>query len=166
MKKPSELERKIIEMVEPVVSGFGLELLGVEYTTRDKKKVFSIFIDKKGGVTLEDCADISIAIGPLLDEKNPIDTRYDLEVSSPGLDRPIVSDADFRRNIDELIAVELSAPLAQRTCYEGFLREFTDERIVVELNEPYVRGVKPKTNGSVILIERNTIRTIRKAIRF
>ena len=82
------LNHKITKLVEPVLEDMGFELVDVEYLSRHGRWVLVLYIDKEGGVTLDDCARVSGEVGDLIDVKDIIDHEYVLEVSSPGLDRP------------------------------------------------------------------------------
>jgi ribosome maturation factor RimP len=85
------------ELVEPVAKGLGLEVVEVEYTFERGSMVLRIYIDRPGGVTVDDCADLSREFSTILDVEDPIPEHYSLEVSSPGIDRPLAKEADFIR---------------------------------------------------------------------
>ncbi|MBI5561602.1 MAG: ribosome maturation factor RimP [Deltaproteobacteria bacterium] len=95
--KPAGLEDRIKTIAEPILASLELELVHVEYITEHGSRILRVYIDKPGGVTLDDCADVSRALGAALDVEDPIHERYALEVSSPGLDRPLVKEADYVR---------------------------------------------------------------------
>jgi ribosome maturation factor RimP len=88
---------RVREVSEPIIGGLGLELVDLEYLREGPRWVLRFFIDKEGGVTLEDCQGVSHALGPLLDVEDLVDSAYALEVSSPGLDRPLKKPKDFER---------------------------------------------------------------------
>lgn len=92
----SELEKKIEQIVEPLLEGTELELVDVEYV-REGQWYLRIFLDKEGGIEIEDCQSVSEKLAQILDEKDMIKGKYFLEVSSPGLDRKLVKDKDFIR---------------------------------------------------------------------
>jgi len=105
----------------PVVEGLGLFLLGAEIAQEGARTVLWIYIDGPEGVTIDDCARVSPEVSAALDVDDPLPGAYDLRVSSPGLDRPLMSDADFRRFIGREVQVQLSAPLSGRRKFTGII---------------------------------------------
>lgn len=105
-----EIEAEAERLLEPVLEKDGVELVDVEYV-RERNWILRIYIDKEGGVDLNDCQTVSEKAGALLDEKDLIPDNYMLEVSSPGLDRVLKKDKDFIRYTGEDVDVKLFAPL-------------------------------------------------------
>lgn len=105
-----EIEAEVERLLEPVLEKDGIELVDVEYV-RERNWILRIYIDKEGGVDLNDCQTVSEKAGALLDEKDLIPDNYMLEVSSPGLDRVLKKDKDFIRYTGEDVDVKLFAPL-------------------------------------------------------
>lgn len=105
-----EIEAEAERLLEPVLEKDGIELVDVEYV-RERNWILRIYIDKEGGVDLNDCQTVSEKAGALLDEKDLIPDNYMLEVSSPGLDRVLKKDKDFIRYAGEDVDVKLFAPL-------------------------------------------------------
>lgn len=105
-----EIEAEAERLLEPVLEKDGIELVDVEYV-RERNWILRIYIDKEGGVDLNDCQTVSEKAGALLDEKDLIPDNYMLEVSSPGLDRVLKKDKDFIRYTGEDVDVKLFAPL-------------------------------------------------------
>ena len=97
MLNPADIEEQIGAIAEPILASLGLELVAVEYLTESGSRILRIYIDKTGGVTVDDCADVSNELSAALDVADPIPARYSLEVSSPGLDRPLVKESDYVR---------------------------------------------------------------------
>lgn len=97
---------KIRELAEPLLNDLGLELVDLEFKQEGRRWFLRFFIDKEGGITLDDCADFSREIGPLLEVEDPVRTSYHLEVSSPGLDRPLKTPEDYRRFAGRLIKLK------------------------------------------------------------
>ena len=95
--------------------------------------VLTLYIDKEGGVNIDDCERVSRAVDPLLDEADPIEQAYMLSVSSLGLDRPLKKDADFARNIGKRIEIKLFAPKNGKKEFTGELVSFDESNIVVKL---------------------------------
>lgn len=107
-----EIELEAERLLEPALKQLGIELIDVEYV-RERNWILRVFIDKEGGVDLNDCQQISEKAGELLDEADLISANYMLEVSSPGLDRVLKKDKDFLRYAGEEVDVKLFAPLEE-----------------------------------------------------
>ena len=107
--KREHIETMISQEVERIISGTALELVDVEYV-REKNWYLRVFIDKEGGVDLEDCQAVSEKLSKVLDEKDPIQENYLLEVSSPGLDRILKKDKDFVRYAGRTVDIHFSSP--------------------------------------------------------
>lgn len=154
---------KIVELVtamaEPLVAKQELELVDVEYV-REKAWYLRIYVDKPGGIDIDDCSTISSELAKLLDEKDLIKEQYYLEVSSPGIDRPLKKDKDFIANYGQKIQVQLFAPLEGYKSKEivGQLQTHTDGEIVLVVEE--------KKTKKEITIERKKIAVIRPYIEF
>ncbi len=107
------LEDKVVKRVKeisrPILDSLGVELVDVRYGASRRRGLLRLFIDKPGGITLEDCDRVSRFLGPALDVDDPIPYAYTLEVSSPGLDRPLTSLRDFERAIGRLVRFQLRA---------------------------------------------------------
>lgn len=106
------IEEAVEALLEPILDADGIELVDVEYV-RERNWILRIFIDKEGGVDLADCQSISEKAGEILDEKDIVPDNYMLEVSSPGLDRVLKKDKDFRRYAGSDVDVKLFAPLKE-----------------------------------------------------
>ncbi|MCA9527583.1 MAG: ribosome maturation factor RimP [Myxococcales bacterium] len=112
---------KVRSIAVPVVEGLGLSLVGVELAQEGTRIVLWVYIDGPEGVTIDDCARVSPELSAALDVDDPIPTAYDLRVSSPGLDRPLMSDADFRRFIGREAQIQLSSPIGGRRRFTGVI---------------------------------------------
>lgn len=113
------IEEAVEASLEPILDADGIELVDVEYV-RERNWILRIFIDKEGGVDLADCQSISEKAGEILDEKDIIPDNYMLEVSSPGLDRVLKKDKDFRRYAGSDVDVKLFAPLGEAGGVKAF----------------------------------------------
>lgn len=113
------IEEAVEVLLEPILDVDGIELVDVEYV-RERNWILRIFIDKEGGVDLADCQSISEKAGEILDEKDIIPDNYMLEVSSPGLDRVLKKDKDFRRYAGSDVDVKLFAPLGEAGGVKAF----------------------------------------------
>ncbi len=116
----SELSvNKLNELIQPLVEDLGYEFVGLEYNSNPKHSVLRIYIDKEEGIAIEDCELVSRETAALLDVKDPIRSQYNLEVSSPGLDRPLFTPSHYREFIGEKAQVSLFAPLDGRRKFSG-----------------------------------------------
>jgi len=129
---------RIIERVEPVIDAEGMELVDVECLRMKTRWLVRIYIDKEGGVTIDDCTDISRQVGDLLDVYDIPPGPYTLEVSSPGLDRPLALDKDFIRFRGSKIKVRLTDKIEGsrnfRGTLEGFLEEGGEKIVVIAVD--------------------------------
>lgn len=131
MKKNSFIP-KIKGICEEVCDELGYELVDVEYVKEKSDYYLRIFIHKQGGVSLDDCQLMSESLSSVLDEKDIIDNPYYLEVSSPGLDRPLKTDRDLERNIGKEIEVSLYKAINNQKTFEGQLLSYDKDTIVIE----------------------------------
>jgi ribosome maturation factor RimP len=121
-------------IVDRVAASSGLEVVDVEFRGGGKSRMLRVFIDKPGGVTHEDCANLSRDVGTILDVEDAVPGgSYLLEVSSPGLDRKLVRPADYERFAGSRVRVKTRAPVEGSRHFEGRLQRFEDGRIVLEL---------------------------------
>lgn len=129
-----EVREKVTRLVEPLLEGCGLELVHLEYRAGRKGHI-CLYIDKPGGgVTLGDCESVSRDVSGLLDAYNPVPHSYILEVSSPGVDRPLTKESDFRRFQGETVKVSTAEPISGRKKFNGTLKEVKDGSIVMLLD--------------------------------
>lgn len=121
------------ELVEPIVAGLGLELVDVSYGSEQGRWILRLTIDGPGGVTLDDCQRVSEAVDGPLDEADPIPGSYYLEVSSPGLDRPLVKPADYVRFAGRQVRVRTVEPIDGRRNWQGRLDGLHGEDVLLTL---------------------------------
>jgi ribosome maturation factor RimP len=133
-----KIRRGVTDLIEPILQDMGLELVDVEYVSQQGRWVLRLFIDKEGGVTIDDCASVSGELGDLLDVKNFVQHAYVLEVSSPGLDRPIKKEKDILLSIGKRIKVKMATPVKGRRNYTGFLRDFKDGMLQMDVDDELV----------------------------
>ncbi|GJJ79687.1 ribosome maturation factor RimP [Pasteurella canis] len=127
----ASLEQKLQELLQESVEDLGCELWGVECQRSGKYLTVRLYIDKEGGVTVEDCADVSRQVSALLDVEDPISDKYNLEVSSPGLDRALFTLEQYQRYIGEDIAVHLRIPVLERRKWQGKLEKIENDMLTI-----------------------------------
>ena len=122
------------KLLEPAVSALGFDLVGVEFVS-GRRGVLRLYIDSEDGITIDDCQAVSHQVSGLLDVEDPIQGQYSLEVSSPGLDRPLFRAADFEHFAGHEVRLRLVAPLEGRRKFRGVLAGMRDGRVVVQVEE-------------------------------
>ncbi|WDD97635.1 ribosome maturation factor RimP [Thalassomonas actiniarum] len=130
----AKFEQKLTEMLRPAVEEVGKELLGIEFISAGNHSVLRLFIDHENGINVDDCAEVSRQVSAILDVEDPISTEYNLEVSSPGLDRPLFEKAHFEAVIGETIEVRLSMPLNGRRKFKGLLEAIENDTLIVTVD--------------------------------
>jgi len=129
--KGKEICTELENLLSPVISSIGYELVYVYYLKENKNWIVRVAIDKEGGVSLNDCEHVSKVIDGKLDEIDLIKTSYLLEVCSPGLDRPLIKEKDFVRFQGKKIKVKTREPLENRKNFAGVLKEFIDGTVTL-----------------------------------
>lgn len=124
--------KQVADLVKPILDEMGFELVDVEYLSKYGRWVLRLYIDKQGGVTIDDCARVSGEIGDLIDVKDIIKHGYILEVSSPGLNRPLKKERDFIRATGKRVKVRMVTPVNGRRNFTGYLKNFEDGTLYVE----------------------------------
>ena len=135
MSKKEMYEQKTEELLIPIIEENGFELVDVEYVKEGSSWYLRAYIDKPGGITVDDCEKVSRKLSDLLDEKDYIDEAYILEVSSPGLGRPLKKDKDFERSIGEEVEVRTFRPIRHQKEFTGILKAYDKEKIIIEMEE-------------------------------
>ena len=129
------LEQNLQEMLQGAVEDLSCELWGIECQRAGRFMTVRLFIDKEGGVTVDDCADVSRQVSAILDVEDPIADKYNLEVSSPGLDRPLFTLPQFERYIGQDIAVHLRIPVMERRKWQGKLERIEKDMITLIVDD-------------------------------
>ncbi len=129
------MAEKVKELAEPVVDELGLELVDVVYATESGRRILRVIIDGPGGVTIDDCTMVSRELGTLLDVEDVVPESYSLEVSSPGLDRPLVREKDFRNAVGKKIRLRTKEPLDGRRNFRAVLVGVGDDSVTLEDSE-------------------------------
>ena len=122
------------KLLLPTIESLGYELTDLEAKLSGGSGVLRVFIDKPDGIGLEDCEKVSLAVSALLDVEDPVPGRYELEVSSPGLDRKLTKVEHFQRFVGETIKVQMRFPIEGRRRFRGTLVSSDEENIVVEVD--------------------------------
>ena len=125
---------QVVSVVEPVVSGLGYSLVGAEFGQAENGQTLRVYIDKPEGIVMEDCAKVSRQLNAVLDVEEPIKSAYLLEVSSPGVDRPLFTEAQFAEQIGEQVKVRMTDGVNGRRNFKGQLVAVNDALAVVEVD--------------------------------
>lgn len=129
------IKDQIKDVIQPTIEGMGYILWGIEFKHVGRKSFLTVYIDKDGGVSIEDCSDVSRQISSVLDVEDLISYAYDLEVSSPGLDRLFFNIEQFKQYINEKIDIELNMPMDNHRKFKGLLVAVADNIVTVKLDD-------------------------------
>jgi ribosome maturation factor RimP len=155
MAKKEEYEQKTERLLEPIMSEHHFEVVDVEYVKEGSNWYLRAYIDKPGGITVDDCELVSRALSDLLDKHDFIPDAYILEVSSPGLGRQLKKEKDFKRSLGEEVDVKLYKAIEKQKQFTGILKAYDEEKITLEFEE-----------GETLEIPRQNISLIRLAFDF
>ena len=128
----TSIYQSVADLIKPTLEGNGIELVDVEYKKTGKIWVLRVFIDKNQGVTVYDCQELSREIEDLIEIHELIDDHYVLEVSSPGLDRPLKKDTDFLRNKGKRIQIKTYSPINNKKENVGTVIDFVNGTLFLE----------------------------------
>lgn len=154
MTKHEIYEQKTEELLQPIMEEHMFELVDVEYVREAGTWYLRAYIDKEGGITIDDCETVSRVLSDLLDEQDFIEEAYILEVSSPGLGRPLKKDKDFQRSIGEEVEIRTYRAIEKQKEFTGVLKGFDEETIRIE------------TDGKEMLFARKDVALVRLAFDF
>jgi len=149
-----KVEDIVYELAKPIIDRNNFELVEIEYKKEGPYWYLRVYIDKEGGITIDDCQSVSEELSDLLDIADPIEQSYIFEVSSPGLDRPLKTDRDYRKNIGKPIEIKLFYPLEGKKIIEGILKGHTESSVEIEVE------------GKALNVEKASIALIRPLIKF
>jgi len=155
MTKKETYEKKTEDYLLPLMEEYHFELVDVEYVKEAGNWYLRAYIDKEGGITVDDCEVVSRRLGEWLDEKGFIEDSYILEVSSPGLGRPLKKDKDFDRSIGEDVDIKLYKPMNKQKDYTGTLKAYDKNTVTVTVED-----------GTELVFNRPEIALIRLAFDF
>lgn len=153
MKK--NIANEIEQLVLPITDANNLELVDVEYVKEGGEFFLRIYIDKEDGVSLNECELVTRTLNPILDEKDPIEDNYYLEVSSPGLDRPLKKDKDFVKYKGRDVEIKLYKPMYGSKLHEGELVGLTEDK-----------NIKVIIDNKELEFDKKDVALIRLAIKF
>jgi ribosome maturation factor RimP len=130
----ANIEQQLTDIIQEPVNALGFELVGVEYI-RGRYPVLRVYIDSENGITVDNCADVSRQISSVLDVEDPIKDAYNLEVSSPGMDRPLFTIEHYQRFVGEEVAISLRIAVANRRKWKGRIKSIDNEMITLTVDD-------------------------------
>lgn len=131
MAKREAIEKQTEALITPIIEQHNFELVDVEYVKEGGDYYLRAYIDKEGGITVDDCEVVSRALGDLLDEKDFIDESYILEVSSPGLGRPLKKEKDYKRSMGKELEIRLYKAVEKQKEFYGILVSYDDSSVTI-----------------------------------
>lgn len=155
MTKREIYEQKTEEILIPIMEEHGFELVDVEYVKEGGTWYLRAYIDKPGGINIDDCEVVSRTLSDILDEKDYIDDAYILEVSSPGLGRPLKKEKDYKRSLGEEVEIRTYRVIEKRKEFTGILKSYDEKTVTIEME-----------NETLKTFEKSDIALIRLAFDF
>jgi len=152
-----ELKEIISNYAVEVSETEGVEVIDIEVHPGGKGLVVTVFIDKNGGVTVKDCENFSRSLEAILDIEDPIKSSYILQVSSPGIDRPLKGKRDFLRNIGKKVKITTKEKISDKTFFIGKIIDVGDDWVRIEIQETDKKGRKKSERGELLFIPLNKI---------
>ncbi|CAM3704605.1 ribosome maturation factor RimP [Mesobacillus zeae] len=154
----SKVTEVVEELVTPILDEIDLELVDIEYVKEGKNWFLRVYIDKDNGVDIEECGIVSERLSEKLDELDPIQHNYFLEVSSPGAERPLKKERDYQKAIGKNVFIKTYEPIDGEKAFEGVMTAYDGESVTVE--------VKVKTRKKSISLPLDKIASARLAVTF
>lgn len=155
----SKITEQIEQIAQPIIDGLNLEMVDVEFVKEGRSWFLRVYVDNPGApIDIDQCALVSEKLSEILDDLDPIEQNYFLEVSSPGAERPLKKEKDFENAIGKFIYIKTYEPVLDAKEFEGYLKSYSDEEVEIE--------IKIKTRRKTIVIARDKIAVIRLAIDF
>lgn len=155
MTKREQYEQKTEEILLPIIEEHGFELVDVEYVKEGSTWYLRAYIDKPGGITIDDCETVSRRLSDILDEKDYIEDAYILEVSSPGLGRPLKKEKDYKRSLGEEVEIRTYRMIDKQKEFTGILKGYDEGTVTIEIE-----------NGTEKIFDKSDIALIRLAFDF
>ena len=135
LSKRESYEQKTEEILTPIVDEYGFELVDVEYVKEGGNWYLRAYIDKPGGISIDDCEVVSRRLSDILDEKDFIDDSYIMEVSSPGLGRPLKKEKDFKRSLGEEVEIRTYRMIDKQKEFTGILKAYDENTVTIALDD-------------------------------
>ena len=135
MSKRQDYEAQTEQLVTPILEKYGFELYDVEYVKEGGNNYLRVYIDKPGGIAVNDCETVAREMNPILDEKDFIPDSYVFEVSSPGLGRALKKDKHLLKSIGEEVEIRTFRPINHEKQFEGILKSFDDKKLTIALKD-------------------------------
>ena len=148
-QKKEVYEQKTEEILLPIVEEYGFELVDVEYVKEGGTWYLRTYIDKEGGISIDDCEKVSRRLSDILDEKDYIDDTYIMEVSSPGLGRPLKKEKDFKRSLGKEVDIRTYRMIDKQKEFTGILKDYDKDTVTIELEN---ETLKTFEKGDIALI--------------
>lgn len=150
----SQREKKLLEALEPLAQGKGIEIVTVEVVGAKKSPTVRVYIDAEGGISFDELASSQMWINEVMDEIDPFPGAYTLEVSSPGIDRPLRTPQHFANQVGNTAVVKTVGPLDGRSSFTGAIVSASDESIVMDIEGeqvtvPYAAMKKARLKGEI-----------------
>ncbi|CUX42534.1 ribosome maturation factor RimP [Clostridium sp. C105KSO13] len=155
MSRKEQYEQQTEKLLEPIVTGFGFELVDVEYVKEAGTWYLRAYIDKPGGITVDDCEAVSRKFSGILDEKDYIADAYIFEVSSPGLGRPLKKEKDFKRSLGEEVEIKTYRAIDRQKEFTGILKDYDKDTVTIEYED-----------GASQVFQKSEIALVRLALDF
>jgi ribosome maturation factor RimP len=147
-----KIDPVLYEKLLKLIGSMGFELVGCELLPQGGQMIFRIYVDGKNGITVNDCSLVSHQVSAMLDVEGTLQSRYSLEVSSPGIDRPLFELEHYRKHIGKQVKIRLHSPINQRRQYKGILQRVEGEDIYL-----LVEGVEQEVKLSFTLIDKANV---------
>ena len=155
LTKREMYEKNTEEILLPMMEELGFELVDVEYVKEGSTWYLRAYIDKPGGINIDDCETVSRRLSDILDEKDYIDEAYILEVSSPGLGRPLKKEKDYKRSLGEEVEIRTYRMIDRQKEFTGILKEYDEKTVTIEPD-----------GGTLLTFDKSDIALIRLAFDF
>lgn len=127
-------DAELLQLLSPTINDMGYELWGCEYLSQGKHSLLRIYIDKADGIGIDDCQQVSKQVSALLDVEDPIPGNYDLEISSPGIPRPLFSYGQYQRYIGYIVQVKIFKPVNGKRKVLGIIVSANENAVVLDIN--------------------------------
>lgn len=147
----SQLEQKLTDMLNAPVEALGFELIGVEFVRAGKHSTLRVYIDHPDGISVDHCAEVSHQVSAVLDVEDPISTEYNLEVSSPGMDRPLFKTSHYVDCVGEVVSVRLRMPMNERRNFKGKVLSVEDGNLTLNVDgQTFVLAIANIEKGNLV----------------